>query len=182
MDTENTRLLNFKHSKGKRLDELEKKVTQYELFQKIDVDKLIQVLNKQQGELTSLRKQDVIQSHQLQNMYKANREELRDLNRRFMNENKVKTNAIGRLEMMRQQMKALELNNGSVAAIWREKCKEMADICNELKDENEYLTGKTQQLAEVSVSLLNTLNEYHQVQAELTRLAENPDKTKMRKK
>jgi len=86
----------------------------------------------------------VIQSHQLQNMYKANREELRDLNRRFMNENKVKTNAIGRLEMMRQQMKALELNNGSVAAIWEEKCKEMADICNELKDENEYLTSKTQ--------------------------------------
>lgn len=62
LDTENTRLMNFKHSKGKRLDELEKKVTQYELFQKIDVDKLIHVLHKQQGELTQLRRQDQIQA------------------------------------------------------------------------------------------------------------------------
>ena len=145
-----------------------------ELFQKIDVDKLIQVLNKQQAALTALRKQDVIQSQQLQTMYKANKAELRDLNRRFTNENEVKNNAIYRLETMRQQMKALELNNGSVAAIWKEKCEELADICNELKDENEYLTGKTQQLAEVSVNLLSTLNEYHQVQAELTRLSEKP--------
>lgn len=46
LETENIRLMNFKQSKGKRLDELEKKVTQYELFQKIDVDRLIQVLHK----------------------------------------------------------------------------------------------------------------------------------------
>ena len=125
--------MNFKHSKGKRLDELEKKVTQYELFQKIDVDRLIQVLHKQQAELTTLRRQDVIQSQQLQNMYKTNKEDLRELHRKYVNENKVKNSVMERLESTRQQMKALELNNGSVAAIWKEKCKELAEICNELK-------------------------------------------------
>lgn len=172
LDTENTRLMNFKHSKGKRLDELEKKVTQYELFQKIDVDRLIQVLHKQQAELTTLRRQDVIQSQQLQNMYKGNKEDLRELRRKYMNENKVKNSVLERLESTRQQMKALELNNGSVATIWKEKCKELAEICNELQHENDHLSHKTQQLASVSVSLLGTLNEYHQVQAELVRMSE----------
>lgn len=93
--------MNFKHSKGKRLDELEKKVTQYELFQKIDVDKLIHVLHKQQGELTKLRRQDQIQGKQLRNMYRANKEELREVHRKYANENMVKNSVIERLEQTR---------------------------------------------------------------------------------
>lgn len=107
-------------------------------------------------------------------MYKTNKDDLRELQRKYVNETKVKNSVIERLESTRQQMKALELNNGSVASIWKEKCKELADICNELKSENDYLNNKTQQLAEVSVNLLSTLNEYHRVQAQLARLSEAP--------
>ena len=41
METEKVRLLNFKASKGKRLEELEQKVAQYQVFEKVNVDKLI---------------------------------------------------------------------------------------------------------------------------------------------
>lgn len=40
-------------------------------------------------------------------------------------------------------MKALELNNGSVAAVWKLKAEEMADICTQLQEENEYLVYKS---------------------------------------
>ena len=47
LDTEKVRLQNFKQNKGKRLDELEQKVAQYEIFEKVNVEKLIMLLNKQ---------------------------------------------------------------------------------------------------------------------------------------
>jgi len=46
METEKMRLQNFKVNKGKRLDELEQKVAQYKIFEKVNVDKLISVLFK----------------------------------------------------------------------------------------------------------------------------------------
>ena len=55
LDTEKVRLQNFKQNKGRRLDELEKKVSQYETFEKINVERLIEVLNRQDRELKSLR-------------------------------------------------------------------------------------------------------------------------------
>jgi secreted Zn-dependent insulinase-like peptidase len=59
LDTEKVRLQNFKQNKGRRLDELEHKVAQYEMFEKINVEKLIAVLDKQDKELTSLRASSV---------------------------------------------------------------------------------------------------------------------------
>ena len=41
LDTEKVRLQNFKQNKGRRLDELEHKVSQYEIFEKVNVEKLI---------------------------------------------------------------------------------------------------------------------------------------------
>lgn len=73
-------------------------------------------------------------------------------------------------------MKVLEVNNGSVAAVWKEKCMELAEMCGQLQNENEMLNAKTQHLANVTVNLLGTLNEYHQVQNELVRMQENPTK------
>lgn len=60
-------------------------------------------------------------------------------------------------------MKVLEVNNGSVATIWKEKCMELAEICNVMQNDNEVLNAKTQHLANVTVNLLGTLNDYNQV-------------------
>lgn len=109
-------------------------------------------------------------------MYRSNKEELREVHRKYANENMIKNSVIERLEQTRQQMKVLEVNNGSVAAIWKEKCMELADMCTQLQSENEMLNAKTQHLANVTVNLLGTLNEYHQVQSELARMQENPTK------
>ena len=59
LDTEKVRLQNFKQNKGRRLDELEPKVAQYEMFEKIDVEKLIAVLDRQDKEVRALRADSV---------------------------------------------------------------------------------------------------------------------------
>jgi|TARA_B110001450_G_C17517950_1_gene439302 hypothetical protein len=55
MQTEQMRLQQFKKEKGRRLEEMEAKVNQYQLFEKVNVEKLISVLSKQQVELEKLK-------------------------------------------------------------------------------------------------------------------------------
>ena len=44
-----------------------------------------------------------------------------------------------RLEGLRMELRMLEKNEGSMAEVWKLKCKELVDICNKLKSENEIL-------------------------------------------
>jgi len=37
---------------------------------------------------------------------------------------------------MKMELKLLETNDTSVAAIWKKKCVELFEVCNALKDEN----------------------------------------------
>lgn len=50
------------------------------------------------------------------------------------------------------ELRMLEKNEGSMAEVWKSKCKELVDICNKLKSENEILrfnfSSMSQQLQE----------------------------------
>ena len=61
---------------------------------------------------------------------------------------------------MRQEIKALELNsNGSVSLMWKEKSKELYDLCITLQDENAYLTDKCKKIADIAVELMRRAQE-----------------------
>ena len=55
VEAERQRLYKYKHSKAERLKELEDKIKKYEVFDNIDTDKLIQVLDRKTKEAAQLR-------------------------------------------------------------------------------------------------------------------------------
>jgi hypothetical protein len=102
METEKMRLQNFKVNKGKRLEELEQKVAQYKLFEKVDVDKLISVLFKQQNELGLLRSEGTNFNNTLKYSQKKNKEELDQALKKFKQENTLRIKALQQVEAMRE--------------------------------------------------------------------------------
>ena len=43
------------------------------------------------------------------------------------------------------ELRMLEKNEGSMSDVWKTKCKELVDICNKLKIENDNITQQQQQ-------------------------------------
>jgi hypothetical protein len=54
----------------------------------------------------------------------------------------MKKDVLERLESLRIELRMLEKNEGSMAEVWKIKCKELVEISNSLKTENEVLKGK----------------------------------------
>lgn len=57
-------------------------------------------------------------------------EDLKLMTSKYVNENINKREAQEKMEQMRFELKMLEKNDGSVANIWKTKCKELFDICS----------------------------------------------------
>lgn len=93
-------------------------------------------------------------------MRRANKQELREVYRKFRQETGLKNLAVENLENMRQEIRALELNSDqAVQTIWKEKCQELYQICLQIKEENSYLTDRCKQMAELAVSLMTQLSD-----------------------
>lgn len=93
-------------------------------------------------------------------MRRGNKQELREVYRRFRQETGLKNLAVENLENMRQEIRALELNSDqAVQTIWKEKCQELYQICLQIKEENSYLTDRCKQMAELAVSLMTQLSD-----------------------
>jgi regulator of replication initiation timing len=54
------------------------------------------------------------------------------------------------------ELRMLEKNEGSMAEVWKTKCKELVEICNKLKVENEQMRGR---LFSVSQNLQGSMGE-----------------------
>ena len=54
----------------------------------------------------------------------------------------MKKDVLERLESLRMELKMLEKNEGSMAEVWKTKCKELVEISNKLKNENDSLRSK----------------------------------------
>ena len=55
VEADRQRLYKYKHQKAERLKELEDKIKKFEVYENIDTDKLISVLDKKDKEVTELR-------------------------------------------------------------------------------------------------------------------------------
>ena len=60
---------------------------------------------------------------------------------------------------MRQEIKALDHTSGSISTVWREKCQELYQISISMKEDNEYVTERVRQLADLAVGLMNKLQQ-----------------------
>ena len=57
------------------------------------------------------------------------------------------------MDAMRHEIEDLE-QSGSASSVWKDKCKEIYEICLNLKDDNEYISDRCRQIADVAVSLM----------------------------
>ena len=55
VEADRSRLYKYKHSKAERLKELEDKIKKFEVYENIDTDKLINVLDKKDKEVSQLK-------------------------------------------------------------------------------------------------------------------------------
>ena len=69
-------------------------MTQYQIFEKVNVEKLIVVLKKQQDNIASLKTDNANFSRKIEHSQRRNHEELREIHRKFTEENELKNRAI----------------------------------------------------------------------------------------
>jgi hypothetical protein len=160
METEKLRLMNFKQNKGKRLEELEQKVAQYQVFEKVNVEKLIQVLYKQQSELEELKNENSSYDARLHYNATKNEDELRAANRKFQNETYLKNRAIDQLKELRKELDSEPMTSDqNTVAFWKDKCHQIYQLCQEMKDENQFIAQRCKQLAEMAVNMTNKMQK-----------------------
>ena len=68
--------------------------------------------------------------------------EIEQLRKKLDVESRIKGEAMGRLETMKQEVQVMEGSDHSTLDIWKEKCRQLIDICRNFKEENERLTGQ----------------------------------------
>lgn len=56
------------------------------------------------------------------------------------------------------ELKLLETNDTSVAAIWKRKCVELFEVCNALKDENDKVRSYCNELIVQGITVADQLN------------------------
>ena len=76
-----------------------------------------------------------------------------------MQKEQVKTQQIvEKMEQMKLELKMLESNDSSVAAIWKKKCLDLFDVCQTLKTENEELRDRCKDLIMQGIQLADAMN------------------------
>ena len=74
----------------------------------------------------------------------------------------MKKDVLERLEGLRMELRMLEKNEGSMAEVWKLKCKELVEICNKLKGENDLMRSRlimmTQNHSKQRMETLSRLN------------------------
>ena len=65
----------------------------------------------------------------------------------YVKELGMKKEVLERLEGLRMELRLLEKNEGSMTEVWKSKCKELVEICNKLKVENDQLRSKITSIA-----------------------------------
>jgi hypothetical protein len=68
--------------------------------------------------------------------------EIFEIKDRYTKEQGLKKDVFERLESLRMELKMLEKNEGSLSDVWKQKCKELVDICNKLRTENDFLKDR----------------------------------------
>jgi hypothetical protein len=68
--------------------------------------------------------------------------EISSVKTQYFKELGMKKEVLERLEGLRMELRLLEKNEGSMTEVWKSKCKELVEICNKLKSENDQLRMK----------------------------------------
>lgn len=121
------------------MDELENKNKDLEILENIDLNRILNELKARDKRIENLHTENKAQKYELTNVItKKNPKNMMKLQMQLEKEKELKLQAYDRLEGMRVEMRALE-GKDMKSDLWKEKCRELFDICKDLERENDDL-------------------------------------------
>lgn len=113
----------------------------------INLEKLIDALGSKEKQIVKLKQIENQFNERVDQVEKKKDWEIKEVKNSYFRELGMKREVMERLEGLRMELRLLEKNEGSMTEVWKTKCKELVEICNKLKGENESLRGKITQIA-----------------------------------
>jgi hypothetical protein len=136
LQSEKLRLLQFKSAKSKQIEAMETKIRDVEILENIDLTKVIEELKSRETKLKVLSAENLTFNSRIDQVSSANNKRLEDLRKQLVKERGMKSHAYDQLENMRLEIKAIEGKDMSHSELWKDKCRELYEICKDLKKEN----------------------------------------------
>lgn len=139
MSNEKARLQQYKNSKSKRYEELVNKMKGMEILGNIDLDRILAELKHRDKRIHDLDTENKAQKDELDYVVnQQNYKVVQEMKKRLSVEREMKLQAYDRLEGLRIEMRALE-GQDMKSDLWKDKCRELFDICKDLEAENDEL-------------------------------------------
>lgn len=121
---EKYKLEQYKQNKAKRLDDLESKARDFEVMGNINLNKMLGMIEKKDKELSQLRNVENAFSAQQRSVETVNKLKYSDMKKRFETESKLKTDAMEKLDGLRNELALIEGGDyRNQAEIWKDKCR-----------------------------------------------------------
>ena len=112
-----------------------------EILKNIDLNKILSELYARDKKISTLSHENVTSKGKYVDAVNAkNSREVQELREKLDRERELKLQAYDRLEGLRVEMRALE-GKDLKSDLWKEKCRELFDMCSDLQKENDELKG-----------------------------------------
>lgn len=118
---------------------MESKIRDVEILENIDLQKVIDELQSREKKLKQLQAENVVVNERIQQEQVINERRVGEIKKKLEHERDMKVHAFDQLEAMRLEIKAIEGKDMSNSDLWKQKCKELFDICKDLQKENDDL-------------------------------------------
>jgi chromosome segregation ATPase len=152
---EKQKLLQYKTTKSKRLDELESKAREFEVLSSVNLGKILSMLESKERKINDLQKNDNNIQEYINAIGGINKQEMKQVKRQANEETKFKMEAMTKLESLRQELQMIQGNDQVSVNFWKEQCQSLFEICKNLKEDNENLVDN---LGNLSEALSNQAN------------------------
>ena len=110
-----------------------------EILENIDLNRILKELKSRDRRIETLAHENAAQKDEIKYViHEEHSREVHDLKRKLGQERELKLQAYDRLEGLRVEMRALE-GKDIKSDLWKDKCRELFDICKDLEKENDDL-------------------------------------------
>lgn len=120
-----------------------------DILESIDLNKILEEMRMRDRKLGAMTQAQNQIDHKIDGLQNVNEQKMEALQRKYEKEHEAKMDAFEKLESMRLEIKTLE-GKDMKNDLWKDKCKELYDMCAELEKENDSIKDNyyvsTQQL------------------------------------
>lgn len=105
---EKQKLLQYKNTKSKRLDELEAKAREFEVLSSVNLNKILGLLENKEDKINQLSRKENNMVEIMNALRKMNDREIAAIKKKQQEESKFKVEAMTKLESLRQELQTMQ--------------------------------------------------------------------------